>query len=68
MKSGAAFTFRVQFENLAPLELGALLYAVELEDQMVHRLGYAKPLGFGSVKVTVETVEIVNWKKRITAP
>jgi CRISPR-associated protein (TIGR03986 family) len=68
LKSGAAFTFRVQFENLAPLELGALLYAVELEDQMVHRLGYAKPLGFGSVKVTVETVEIVNWKKRITAP
>ncbi|MFZ3044312.1 MAG: TIGR03986 family CRISPR-associated RAMP protein, partial [Desulfatirhabdiaceae bacterium] len=48
------FTFAVDFENLAQLELGALLYALEMEEGMVHRLGFAKPLGFGSVKVTAE--------------
>ncbi len=58
------FTFTVHFENLAPVELGALLWALELEDGMVHRLGFAKPLGFGSVKVTVDTVEVLNPRER----
>jgi len=65
LKPGATFTFTVDFENLAPLELGALLYALELEEGMVHRLGYAKPLGFGSVKVTIEKTEIMNWETRL---
>jgi len=65
LQPGATFTFTADFENLAPLELGALLYALELEDGMVHRLGYAKPLGFGSVKVTVQEVQIIDWKKRL---
>lgn len=65
LKPEAMFTFTIDFENLAPLELGAFLYAIELEEGMVHRLGYAKPLGFGSVKVTVEKMEIIDWKKRL---
>ena len=36
------FTFTVDFENLAPVELGALLWALEL-DECHHRLGFAKP-------------------------
>jgi CRISPR-associated protein (TIGR03986 family) len=54
------FIFTVHFENLAPVELGALLWALELEEGWVHRLGFAKPLGFGSVKVSVNTVEVLN--------
>ncbi len=65
LQPGATFTFTVDFENLAPLELGALLYALELEEGLFHRLGYAKPLGFGSVKVTVESVEVIDWEKRL---
>ena len=65
LKPGTKFTFTVDFENLAPLELGALLYTLELEDGMYHRLGYAKPLGFGSVKITVESVQIINWEERL---
>jgi len=65
LKPGATFTFTVEFENLAPLELGALLYALELEEGMFHRLGYAKPLGFGSVKVTVESVQTIDWQARL---
>ncbi len=65
LKAGSIFTFTVDFDNLAPLELGALLYALELEEGMFHRLGYAKPLGFGSIRVTVEKVEIIDWEARL---
>lgn len=65
LKPGATFTFTVDFENLHRLELGALLYALELEEGMFHRLGYAKPLGFGSGKVTVEKTEVIDWETHL---
>lgn len=51
--------FEVHFENLAPVELGALLWSLDLEGEQVHRIGYAKPLGFGSVWITVTGVEVI---------
>jgi len=65
LKPGTTFTFTLDFENLAPLELGPLLYALELEEGMFHRLGYAKPLGFGSVKVTIMSVQTIDWETRL---
>lgn len=50
---GTRFTFGVEFENLAPVELGALLWTLEMEGGWYHRLGLAKPLGFGSVRIRV---------------
>lgn len=64
---GATFRFTMDFENLAPLELGALLYALELEDGLFHRLGYAKPLGFGSIKITVDSLKTINWSDRLSS-
>jgi CRISPR-associated protein (TIGR03986 family) len=64
LKPGARFEFTVDFENLMPVELDALLYALELEDDLVHRLGYAKPLGFGSIKVRVSSLKALNWTER----
>lgn len=65
--SSSAFTFTVDFENMAPLEFGAFLYALELEDGMFHRLGLAKPLGFGSVKIKVTEVKTINWQVRLSS-
>ena len=65
LQKDSTFTFTLDFENLAPLELGALLYALELEEGMYHRLGYAKPLGFGSVKITVEEVKVLDWERQL---
>ncbi len=59
------FEFTLDFENMASLELGALLWALELEDGMFHRLGYAKPLGFGSVELEVTQLEWVDWLQRM---
>lgn len=50
----AEFEFTVEFENLAEVELGALLWALRVGGQGYHRLGYGKPLGLGSVKVEIQ--------------
>lgn len=64
LAAGNDFKFEVNFENLAPIELGALLWALEMEEGMVHRLGYAKPLGFGNVKIQMASVEVLNFNER----
>lgn len=56
---GTTFEFEVRFENLAEVELGALLWTLELEGWH-HRLGYGKPLGFGSATVEIKTLEFLN--------
>lgn len=62
------FEFTIDFHNLAPVELGALLWVLQLgEEQCYHRLGYAKPLGFGSVRINVEEVQLVNMTQRYTS-
>lgn len=59
------FQFTIDFENLAPEELGALLWALQLEDGMHHRLGYGKPLGFGSVTITImQPIQVFEPKQR----
>jgi len=62
--AGARFRFTVDFENLAPVELGALLWSLEIGGEGYHRLGFAKPLGFGSVKVEVKELEVLDPGRR----
>ncbi len=59
---GNVFCFTIDFHNLAPVELGALLWTLNLssEERCFFRLGYAKPLGFGSVRLEVEEVELLD--------
>jgi CRISPR-associated protein (TIGR03986 family) len=56
VKPQSIFEFELEFENLAEIELGALLWSLEMEGWN-HRLGLAKPLGFGSVTIEVEGIE-----------
>lgn len=58
-KAGSVFEFTVDFENLAPVELGALLWSLQLEGWH-HRIGYAKPLGFGSAQIEVLGVSLFD--------
>lgn len=53
LKPGQSASFEVDFECLAPVELGALLWALEQEPGLAHRLGFGKPLGLGTVKIEV---------------
>lgn len=52
VNEGAKFYFRIDFENLTESELNILMFALALEDDWYHKLGYGKPLGLGSVKIT----------------
>lgn len=62
---GNVFQFTIDFHNLAPVELGALLWTLRLgEEGCFFRLGYAKPLGFGSVKLSVDRVELLDLSVR----
>lgn len=56
VRSGVRFHFRIRFENLSPVELGALLWALRLpgSGEYRHKLGMGKPLGLGAVKIESE--------------
>ena len=52
VRSGVKFTFRIYFHNLNHIELGALLWSLDLPAGKCHHLGMAKPLGMGAVRLT----------------
>ena len=64
LPAGAEYAFELSFTNLAEIELGALLWSLTLNEAMHHRLGMGKPLGFGSVKIDVTRLEVVNHRDR----
>lgn len=45
------FRGRIRFDNLSDIELGALLFVLNLPEPCRHKLGMGKPLGLGSVKI-----------------
>lgn len=53
VRSGVRFCFRIHFENLSQVELGALLWLLEMaaDDSYRLKLGMGKPLGLGAVQV-----------------
>ncbi len=68
LDKGNEFTFDIRFTNLEEYELGLFLYSLQLEKGMAHKLGMGKALGFGSVEIDVEKVEVRNgpgkWKDK----
>lgn len=64
---GSQFTFSVQFTNLESVELQTLLYALVLEPDMRHKLGYGKPAGFGSVRIEITKLSLIDYANRYTA-
>jgi len=66
---GNEFQFTIDFHNLAPVELGALLWTLNLSNNegCFFRLGYAKPLGFGSVRLSVERINLFDVSARYSS-
>lgn len=52
VSAGAKFSGRIRFENLSDVELGALITAIELKEGLYHKIGMAKSLGLGSIKIS----------------
>lgn len=58
VKTGAEFTFDLRVHNLSKVELGALLWLLNLPKDHFFRLGSGKPLGFGSVRRLIEVCDV----------
>lgn len=54
LKPDNNFTFEIGFKNLTDLELGVLIYSIELEKGMAHKMGMGKPLGLGTCEIKIE--------------
>jgi CRISPR-associated protein (TIGR03986 family) len=54
VKPDVTFECSINITNLSSVELGALLWLLSLPPDSFHRLGGGKPLGFGSVAVSVD--------------
>jgi CRISPR-associated protein (TIGR03986 family) len=63
---GAKFKAKIRFENLSDVELGALLSALQLPESCCHKIGMAKPLGLGSVKIA-SALFLSDRQKRYTS-
>ncbi|MBO9999823.1 MAG: TIGR03986 family CRISPR-associated RAMP protein [Cyanobacteria bacterium SID2] len=53
VKKGVTFEFTIYFENLSDVELGALMWVLDIarDDNYRLKLGMGKPLGMGAVKI-----------------
>lgn len=73
LPKGSEFEFEITFDNLTKLELGALLWTLEMpaskneSDSLFHRLGYGKPFGLGSLQIVIQSVKCLKHQKRYTS-
>ncbi|WP_204022208.1 TIGR03986 family type III CRISPR-associated RAMP protein [Sinosporangium siamense] len=51
---GTEFSFTVDVRDLDDHELGALVWLLSLPEGHFHRLGLGRPLGFGSVRLSID--------------
>lgn len=60
LQAGSVFEGYVRFHNLRPVELGALLSAIDFcqRETCRHSLGQGKPLGYGSVQVSITEADM----------
>ena len=65
VKPQTEFEFDIHFTNLSEVELGALVWLLSMDEKHFHRFGGGKPLGFGSVKLSVKNSEITSGKDLI---
>ena len=54
IKPGTEFRVSLYVQNLQSEEVGALLWLLSLPEKHYFKLGYGKPLGFGSVRLEVD--------------
>lgn len=68
VKAGVSFTFTIHFENVTNVELGALLWVLQIAGDRHYRLklGMGKPLGMGAVKISHNPVLVSDRYIRYT--
>ncbi len=65
VKPGASFVFDLHFTNLSTVEIGALVWLLNLPENHFLRFGGGKPFGFGSVRLKMDEHEIQSPEARL---
>ena len=60
LPKGTRFRGKVRFSNLAPDELGLLLWSIKLKDTSRMNVGKAKAFGYGNISVKLLSLKQVN--------
>ncbi|MDF1699197.1 MAG: TIGR03986 family CRISPR-associated RAMP protein [Saprospiraceae bacterium] len=60
VEKDSTFQGRIRFDNCSDAELGALLMALDLPKGCAHRIGLAKPFGFGSIQFERIDISIID--------
>lgn len=60
LKKKCIFYFHVDFENLSTTELDLLCFVLEPNSLFHHKLGMGKPIGLGTVRISIEGLFLVN--------
>ena len=64
LDKGNVFYSTVDFESLTEEELSLLIYTLVLEDGVCHKIGMGKPVGFGSIKIEIESIVFYDFLNR----
>lgn len=69
IEPGIEFTFKIDFENLTNVELGALLWVLDKAENPEYclSLGMGKPLGMGAVKVKINKLLLGDRTQRYSS-
>ncbi|BBM45119.1 RAMP superfamily CRISPR-associated protein [Leptotrichia trevisanii] len=67
MEKDNIFEFEIHFKNLAYHEMCILMYSLELEKEMYHKIGRGKALGMGSCKIEIEKIKLEEKDKKYLA-
>jgi CRISPR-associated protein (TIGR03986 family) len=64
---GSTFSGKIRFHNLNPVELGALISALNFmgqnkDDKYFHKIGMAKAYGFGTVSIQINSLKTASNK------
>ncbi|GIP64010.1 hypothetical protein J32TS6_25650 [Virgibacillus pantothenticus] len=59
LDKGNRFNFTVYFERLTEKELNQLCNVLDINDskEHAHKIGRGKPLGFGSIRITIDSIQ-----------
>ena len=73
LEGGATFTSQIRFNNISPVELGALVWSITYGDLtgdqgLRHMIGRAKPHGYGQLKATITKSAINRLQSKDDAP
>lgn len=66
LTKGSKATFTVYFEQLTEEELKELCWTLDfdIEQSYAHKIGHAKPFGFGSVRIKINTLKLRSIDKK----